>query len=279
MGKQAETSLNTSLLARCCTAGVAFTATLGTCIAGIACLKRIRPRCRRTLFGITWTYDIRTDQGEKLRMLVVNGACQGASFHGEKWNALPFEYLRAFDRMFATGKHIERVLMIGGGGFAYPKHLLTRRPDVSMDVLEPDAKIIGIALEEFHLNRLVDECPDRLRIIESTGEEWLETADDRYDAIVNDAFTGYDPVRSMVSAEFLQKAKDHLTPNGLYLANVVTYPKLGDYSHLECAVEALKEVFENVQAIPTSDDSFSDEENYLVVASDGPLGFEDGILP
>lgn len=167
--------------------------------------------------------------------------------------------------------------MIGGGGFAYPKHLLTRRPDVSMDVLEPDAKVIGIALKEFHLNRLLDECPDRIRVIQSTGQEWLEGSDDRYDAIVNDAFTGFDPVRDMVDAAFLEKAKSHLLPDGLYLANVVTYPKLGDYSHLECAVEALKGIFASVQAIPTSDDVFSDEENYLVIASDSALSFEDAI--
>ena len=146
-----------------------------------------------------------------------------------------------------------------------------------MDVLEPDAKVIGIALKEFHLNRLLDECPDRIRIIQSTGQEWLEGSDDRYDAIVNDAFTGFDPVRDMVDEAFLEKAKSHLSPGGLYLANVVTYPKLGDYSHLECAVEALKGIFASVQAIPTSDDAFSDEENYLVIASDGPLGFEDAI--
>ena len=165
MGRQNHTEPGRNLLARCCGAGIAFTAAMSTCIWGVACLKRIRPRCRRTMFGTAWTYETRTDQGERLRMLVVDGACQGASYHGEKWNTLPFEYLRAFDRMFVTGKHIERVLMIGGGGFAYPKHLLTRRPDVSMDVLEPDAKVIGIALKEFHLNRLLDECPDRIRVI------------------------------------------------------------------------------------------------------------------
>lgn len=277
MGRQNHTEPGRNLLARFCGAGVAFTATMGACAWGIACLKRIRPRCRRTMFGTAWTYETRTDQGEQLRMLVVDGACQGASYHGEKWNTLPFEYLRAFDRMFAMGKHIERVLLIGGGGFAYPKHLLTRRPDVSMDVLEPDAKVIGIALKEFHLNRLLDECPDRIRIIQSTGQKWLEGSDDCYDAIVNDAFTGFDPVRDMVDAAFLEKAKSHLSPGGLYLANVVTYPKLGDYSHLEYAVEALKGIFASVQAIPTSDEAFSDEENYLVIASDSALPFEDAI--
>ena len=120
MGRQNHTEPGRNLLARCCGAGIAFTAAMSTCIWGVACLKRIRPRCRRTMFGTAWTYETRTDQGERLRMLVVDGACQGASYHGEKWNTLPFEYLRAFDRMFAMGKHIERVLLIGGGGFAYP---------------------------------------------------------------------------------------------------------------------------------------------------------------
>lgn len=265
------------LLARCCAAGIGITATLGAAIGAIAHLRKVRPRRTRTMFGPAYTYNTRTASGEWLRMLVVNGGCQGATYHGDKWNHLPFAYFRSFDRMFDAGKHIERVLMIGGGGFTYPKHLLTRHPDVTMDVVEPDSAIISIAIREFHLDRLLRECPDRIRVVETGGMEWLSDSQDLYDAIINDAFVGSNVVRDLVLEDAVAAAKRHLTPGGLYLTNVVTFPEDGDYSHLSCATEALEKSFEYVQVIPTIDEEFSDEENYLVIASDTPLDFEDAI--
>jgi len=52
-------------------------ATLGAAVGAIAHLGKVRPRRTRTMFGPAYTYNTRTASGEWLRMLVVNGGCQG----------------------------------------------------------------------------------------------------------------------------------------------------------------------------------------------------------
>ena len=82
-------------------------------------------------------------------MLVQGGVYQSASYVGERWAEPVFAYYRAFDDVFeaegamrdAYGHGIDRMLMLGGGGFAYPKFALMSHESLRMDVIEYDARL------------------------------------------------------------------------------------------------------------------------------------------
>ena len=262
-------------------AAIAGGLVLGLALGGIAFLlaRHFEPHVRlHTQSGLTFVITERTREGEPLRVMVAGNVYQSATFLGERWNELPFEYYRAFDHMFETPLSIERVLMLGGGGFAYPKHLLTTHPEVSMDVAEPDLKIIELALDYFYLDRLMDVCGNRLGVHEQDGLAYLQATQHTYDVIVNDAFLGAEPDEDLASLAGAQLARARLNPGGLFLTNVVAYPCKDDaYAGLAQLSATLQRAFEYVWIIPSTDEEYSEEENYLVIASDLEYAFPDSI--
>lgn len=249
---------------------------VGTAVA--IALARTDPHVRPiTKFGPAVVYTRRTEDGSRLRVMAVDDVYQSATYLEERWNELPFEYLRAFDRMFEAGFPIHDTLMLGGGGFAYPKHLLTTHPDVSMDVVEPDVRIIKLAMDYFYLDRLVETCPDRLGIYQNNGLSYLQATDRTYDAIINDAFHGARPARNLGTIEAANLVKARLNPGGLYLVNTVAHSSTCDYSQVADTTAVLEGAFAHVWIVESTDGEFSEEDNYLVIASDGDYEFADAI--
>lgn len=186
---------------------------------------------------------------ERMRLLLVDGAMQSAQYLDPLLeDELAFEYMREFEWAFRLHPAARRVLLIGGGGFAYPRFFLKKYPEKSIDVIELSPTIVEIAREYFGLRALEAQYPDRLRVIVGDGHRYLENlsatfaatdasvgvgnAGDRevhtaaegdplrYDAILNDAYIGYKSSASMqASAQLFHQC---LTDGGLYAANMVT---------------------------------------------------------
>lgn len=186
---------------------------------------------------------------ERMRLLLVDGAMQSAQYLDPLLqDELAFEYMREFEWAFRLHPAAQRVLLIGGGGFAYPRFFLKQYPEKSIDVVELSPTIVEVARDYFGLRALEAQYSDRLRVIVGDGHRYLEklsatfattdasvgvaNAGDReahtaaegdslrYDAILNDAYVGYKSSASMqASAQLLHQC---LTDGGLYAANMVT---------------------------------------------------------
>lgn len=186
---------------------------------------------------------------ERMRLLLVDGAMQSAQYLDPLLeDELAFEYMREFEWAFRLHPSAQRVLLIGGGGFAYPRFFLKKYPEKSIDVVELSPTIVEVARDYFGLRTLEAQHPDRLRVIVGDGHRYLEklsatfaatdasvgvaNAGDReahtaaegdsfrYDAILNDAYIGYKSSASMqASAQLFHQC---LSDGGLYAANMVT---------------------------------------------------------
>lgn len=259
--------------------------------------------------GQAQVFCVRNNSGAEVRVLQTGGVWQSATYVDERCFEPVFAYYRAFDHMFEAartgGVPVRRALMLGGGGFAYPKHALTTRPDLRMDVVEIDPAIVQAARDYFFLDeleqRLAEEAAaagggaSRLRVITLDGRAYLEacaraqksvaaaraepgegrteqgtSAPDeaaRYDAIINDTFSGREPVRALATVEAAHTAHACLVPGGLYLANVVSRAGGTDVEFLRDVVATLAQVFACVHVITAFDDE-AGEDNYLVIATD-----------
>lgn len=226
----------------------------------------------RTMFGPAVVCTVRHD-GEPIRVLSVGGAYQTATYLGDRRFDLVFPYYRAFDAVFSCGAPVRRVLAIGGGGCAWPKHAAATRPDLSIDVVEIDPAIARIARELFFVGEL--EKAGTLRLIAADGRAYLETTDERYDAIVVDVFAGTHVVSSLATLEAAHAAKRVLREGGVYLANIVSRESGADIGFLLDEIATFSQVFAHVFAIPCTDAGFAEEDNYLLVATDGPWVFDD----
>lgn len=267
--------------------------------AGAAAVnERLRDVHRiRTARGAALVKTVRTADDTPVRVLQQGGVYQSATYLDERRFEPVFAYYRAFDTMFeaeaafsrVAGHGIRTVLMLGGGGFSYPKHLLTSKSDIQMDVVEVDPAIVDAARRWFFVDELEGQLADdatsngnSLRVITGEGRAFLQapSAPDApacYDVIVNDAFTGAAPVRALATLEAARAVKARLNMGGLYLANVVSRSEGADLSFLRDEVATLSQVFAHVQVIPCSDATFGGEDNYLVIASDGGYEFSEAV--
>ncbi len=247
--------------------------------------RRFAPRPVRTAGGWAWVRSLRAPDGSLIRVLSQGGVYQSATYLDERRFDPVFAYQRAFDAAFAVddalrarrGRGVEHVLAIGGGGFAWPKHVAVRRPRVRVEVAEIDPAIIRAARTWFFLDEAEELAAGRLQVRCEDGRALLERAGARYDAIVNDAFSGAEPAWALATVEAARAARARLTPGGLYLANVVSRAGGGDLAFLRDTVATLATVFTHVHVIPASDDAFGGEENYLVIATDGDASFPEAI--
>lgn len=112
---------------------------------------------------------------ERMRLLLVDGAMQSAQYLDPLLeDELAFEYMREFEWAFRLHPSAQRVLLIGGGGFAYPRFFLKQYPEKSIDVIELSPTIVEIAREYFGLRALEAQYPDRLRVLVGDGHRYLE---------------------------------------------------------------------------------------------------------
>lgn len=253
-------------------------------VAALAVAVRFGPHVVRTGDGRAFIYTRRV-AGEPVRVMRTHGVYQSATFLGERRFEPVFAYHRAFDRVLDAAPRragVQRVLALGGGGYAWPKHVLTERADVAVDVVEIDPAITAAARRWFY----VDELADRVGAADgfcdgATARLGLVTADARaivddaatpvYDAIVNDVFRGAEPVRTLATVEAARAMRGHLAPGGVVGVNVVSRAEGADLSFLRDVVATLGAVFAHVAVYPAVDEELGGEENYLVCASDAAL--------
>lgn len=271
-------------------AGIAAGVALGAVAVGAAAFV-VGSKClqlARTHAGVARVKGAHGARGERVRVLQQGGVYQSATYLGRRRFEPVFEYIRAFDVMFeaneamrsAAGHGIDRVLMLGGGGYSYPKHALTSRPELSMDVVELDASVTLLARRWFFLDELERIAGARLGVITADAREFMFEAlagGPRWDAVVNDCFSGPEPARSLATVEALLQAKACLREGGLYLANVVSTHEGENIDFLRDAVATAKAVFACVSIVPCVDETFAGEDNYLLIASDIAYAFEGSV--
>ena len=230
-----------------------------------------------TMFGPAEVFILQTEDGTPVRVLYVAGGFQSATYLGAQAYEPVFAYYRALDCVFLTDRPIDRMLVIGGGAFSYPKHLLASKPQVNIDVVEIDPAIVGIAREHFFLDDAIrkygtDQAGNtRLGIFVQDGAEYLaQSPGSIYDVIINDSFDGVDPTASLLSHATLIEAKRALREGGIYLINAIAQNK----EEAAPFAQALRKAFAHVYLYPCPDDDFAGSCNNLILASEHPIDLE-----
>lgn len=273
-------------------------------IAGIglaAYLRATNTHVIKTMGGLAVIHTIYDKHDRPIRVLEVQKTFESALYTDEQRYMPVFAYQQAFDRVFEAKLPSQDVLMIGGGGCAWPIHLVwhseTHRPisptdatsqlleDLTVDVVEIDPAIISAARRWFFVDELLATYPDahsKLRLICADGRSFVDNLAaqhnpevKRYAAIVGDTFSGKQPIISLTTREALQAIKHCLVPGGVYAANVVSEEEGDDITFLRQVVTTLSCVFKHVHIVPCEDEDFGLEDNYLVLASDAPHVFSD----
>lgn len=229
-----------------------------------------------TMFGPALVFDSQDDDGVPIRLLNVNGKYQSVSYVQD---SLKYRLVCVYHRYFAQIVDIAglqgglegRALVIGGGGYSFPKWLVSECPNLRTTVVEIDPKITQIARDHFFLNDLIRdydaESTGRLSLVTDDGWGYLQHSDQRFDLIVNDAFGGRKPLGPLKTDEGARAVRDHLTEKGVYLANVIAPLQGRGREVLDESLVACRDAFEHVYLIPEAPESPELTGDNVLVAS------------
>ena len=226
-------------------------------------LRKRNVEMRRTKFGMTLIFDAENLDGTPVRLINVNGTFQSGCYVPEDLRfQLACEYHREMARVIeglvrsrgASPERPLRVLVMGGGGYSLPKYLAAFVPEARVDVVEIDPAMTALAREFFFLDECLEktgaEKDGRLRLVTDDAWAFLRAAEEPYDVIVNDAFSGSRPLGPLTSAEGARVVRSRLAADGVYLANVRCACEGRRARVLNEVVDAFGREFDHVGYVP-----------------------------
>jgi spermidine synthase len=149
---------------------------------------------------------------------------------------LPMLYARAVSIAAIYPQDVKRVLILGLGAGGISTYLGRFLPDATIDTVELDPGVIGVAKKYFGIRET-----SKSRFLEGDGRVFLNRHSEPYDLIIADAFTGsYIPFHLMTQ-EFYRLVRDRLAPHGVAAFNILPGTKLYDSN-----VRTLKTVFDRI---------------------------------
>jgi predicted membrane-bound spermidine synthase len=173
----------------------------------------------------------------------------------------------------ALGARPGRVLVLGGAALTLPVAFERRDPSVRTDVVELDPEVTELARTFFTFG--TDDHPG-IRVFHDDGRVFLRGAADRYDLVYLDVFDHLLTVPwTMVTREGLAEMAGVMTPEGVFMANVLSPLEGPGIAFLARFRATLEAVFEDVRVYvaDTSADRGATQ-NLVVVATR-----ESGVLP
>jgi len=136
---------------------------------------------------------------------------------------------------------LKKVLMLGLGGGSISTYLGRFMPDVAIDTVEIDRRVIEVSKQYFGLRET-----ERVRYLDGDGRVFLNRNHGLYDLILLDAYRGGFVPFHLLTKEFYTLVKQRLTPGGAVASNVHDGTKL-----YHSTVKTLGEVFPSLDLYPT----------------------------
>ena len=182
----------------------------------------------------------------------------------------------AITHRFSRGKDKLSVLIIGGGGYVFPRYVEKNWPGSRIDVAEIDPRVTEAAMAAFGLRRDTTintiTMDARNYADELLGQERTGVLKTRYDFIYEDALDHYTIPFQLVTKEFNDKIAILLGEEGIYMIELIDVFNSGLF--LGTYINTLRETFPYVYAVTTADLSRSERNTFVLVAAKRELDLD-----
>ncbi|MGI8543135.1 MAG: spermidine synthase, partial [Aridibacter sp.] len=175
------------------------------------------------------------------------------------------EYHKFYHLIKYYNPDFQRVLMIGGAGYSFPKEYLKTYPNAEIDVVEIDPQMTDIAKKYFRLK----ENP-RLKNFHEDGRVFLNQArDNHYDAVLIDAFTTLFSIPfQLTTIEAVRQINRTLKDNGVVIVNIGGALEGKSSGFLRAELNTYKQIFPKIQLIKVNPKKNDAEiQNWIMIAS------------
>lgn len=162
------------------------------------------------------------------------------------------------------------LLVIGAGAYVFPRYMAARYPQATVDVLEIDPGVVRF--NQAHLRLPTDGS-----IISHVGDARLflngatsSPSRNRYRVVHEDAINDVSVPYHLTTLEFNRLVKESMTPDGLYLVNLIDSGLQGRF--VQAYVNTVQQSFANVVVYAL--DGYLGQPGhatFVIAASDGPV--------
>ena len=195
------------------------------------------------------------------RTLYIDGVVQSQMDLNEP-SKLVLYYTKSFHLTSLINSQLEKVLFVGGGGFSGPKSFLADYDGiVKIDVVEIDPIVVDIAKKYF----LIPEDP-KLEIITDDARVFLSQTDRRYDAIILDAYSGYEIPFHLMTKQFYEILDQRLTDDGIIVSNFLGALEGQNSKLFQSNYKTLQEIFPSVFVFPSNIKNTDHRQNITIIA-------------
>jgi spermidine synthase len=202
-------------------------------------------------------------RGRMVRAIMTHPKAMQSAMFVDDPGELFLEYTKFFELAFYFKPELKKMLMLGGGGYSFPKYSLKEYPGTEIGVVEIDPMVTGLAKRYFAL----DEDP-RLTVFHRDARNFLNSAGRRYEAIVGDVFNShYSLPFHLATREAVESLRNTLTDDGVAVMNVLGQIEGRNGAFVRALYATFKSVFPQVWLFPVSDpEDGSLYQNIILVA-------------
>lgn len=199
-----------------------------------------------------------------VRLLELDSTHEGAMAMNGRF--MPFWYTRFVNLAPVLLTEPSRAAFVGGGSFTMPERFADMYPSAEIDVYELDPEVVEVGRAFFRLDEYRSIHP-----ITGDARRALSRADVKYDFVFGDAYDGVQWVPFHLSTrEYYEVVRDRLTPDGIYMANLISAldPEEGRFFY--ATARTLEAVFGHLMVFARSRDPQLSQ-NLVLVASREPF--------
>lgn len=182
----------------------------------------------------------------------------------------PHDYIQGeIMQELVTREPAPSVLVIGGGGYVFPRWIEHHVPDAKIDVVEIDPAVTKVALRDFGIKK-----DTRIRSFNLDGRQFIAEVSQKgaYDLVVQDAVNDLSVPYHLLTKEYDLLVKQVLKPNGVYLLSVIDDIPRGGL--LRAAIRTMKDVFPHVNVLHEVSTGGKGQSIYMVAGSLQPFDVE-----
>lgn len=180
-------------------------------------------------------------------------------------------YPKLFDVLSNLGG-VNSVLVLGGGGFTYPKYYISKYPEKTMDVIEINEKLIDISFEYLYLDKLYEEFDPshrRLSIFCTDAYEYIIKTNKKYDGIFVDLYTDNEPLDMIFEERFIFNLNRILNKDKYISFNYILHENTID--KFEKFKKLLSKYFANIKIITTDYNLNLSDKNIYIICSNSNI--------
>lgn len=204
---------------------------------------------------------------QTVRELFLGNARNSATYLDNPKLVYPYaNYYRLIDHFVPE---LSRVLMIGGGGYAYPKNFISTHPEASIDIVEIDPELTTLAEHYFFF-----KPNEHTTVFHEDARTFINREEYTYDAILIDAFSDYHHPFQLTTHEALTHMAEMLHDDGIVITNIVS-SILGEKGKvLRAEYRTYTNIFPYVAVFPvnTNKEPYLTQ-NIMLIAAKQPLNF------